>query len=566
MGETRDSIADIWGDRTPFEGAWPERVDERTTAKPERWVQSACVLCSNGCGLDIGVRGGKIVGVRGRAVDRVNRGRLGPKGLHGWEANAQPRPAHPAAGPARRASSEEATWDEAMGLIVDRSKEIIATASRPGRSASTRSGQLFLEEYYTLGVIGKAGLGTPHMDGNTRLCTATAAAALKETFGSDGQPGSYADLDTTEAILHVGHNVASQQTVLWSRILDRRRGPNPPKLVVIDPRRTDDGQGGRRPPRPAARDERRRCSTACCTSIIEAGQHRPRLHRGAHRRLRRSCARRSRRWPPGRVEEVTGVPAATAAGGGRDPRHGAESLVSTVLQGVYQSMQATAAAVPGEQPPPDPRHDRQAGLRHPPDERPADRAEHPRVRRRRRPARLPQLGQPRAHRRAGPALERRAVDRSPTGRRRRTRCRSSATPRRARSSCSGSAPPTRPSRMPELGRIRKILATRGPVRRRAGRLPDRDDRAGRRRPARGDLGREDRHASPTPTAPSTSRTRPSSRPARRGRTSTSSSTTPGGWTSATRTARPLIKWSDAGGGLRGLEGMHAAAGPATTRA
>src|SRR4051794_7969696 len=26
-----------------------------------------------------------------------------------------------------------------------------------------------------------AGLGTPHMDGNTRLCTATAAAALKET-------------------------------------------------------------------------------------------------------------------------------------------------------------------------------------------------------------------------------------------------------------------------------------------------------------------------------------------------------------------------------------------------
>src|SRR4051794_40950168 len=60
MGETRDSIADVWGDRTPFEGEWPARVDERTTAKPERWVQSACVLCSNGCALDIGVRGGKI--------------------------------------------------------------------------------------------------------------------------------------------------------------------------------------------------------------------------------------------------------------------------------------------------------------------------------------------------------------------------------------------------------------------------------------------------------------------------------------------------------------------------
>ena len=35
--------------------------------------------------MDIGVKGegneAKIVGVRGRAVDRVNKGRLGPKGL-----------------------------------------------------------------------------------------------------------------------------------------------------------------------------------------------------------------------------------------------------------------------------------------------------------------------------------------------------------------------------------------------------------------------------------------------------------------------------------------------------
>lgn len=237
MGETRDSIADIWGERTPFAGEWPERIDERMTSKPDRWVQSACVLCSNGCALDIGVRGGKIVGVRGRAADRVNRGRLGPKGLHGWEANAsRDRLKRPLV--RRKGKLRQASWDEAMGMIVDRSKEVIASHTG-GAIGLYTSGQLFLEEYYTLGVIGKAGIGTPHMDGNTRLCTATSAAALKETFGSDGQPGSYADIDTAEAILHVGHNVASQQTVLWSRILDRRLGPNPPKLVVIDPRRTE---------------------------------------------------------------------------------------------------------------------------------------------------------------------------------------------------------------------------------------------------------------------------------------------------------------------------------------
>jgi anaerobic selenocysteine-containing dehydrogenase len=89
MPESRNSSQDIWGDRTPFrgQGQWPERVDCRVAVEPDRWVQSACVLCSNGCGLDIAVRQGRIVGVRGRANDPVNRGRLGPKGLNGWEAN-----------------------------------------------------------------------------------------------------------------------------------------------------------------------------------------------------------------------------------------------------------------------------------------------------------------------------------------------------------------------------------------------------------------------------------------------------------------------------------------------
>src|SRR5438874_13170509 len=87
MGKRHDRVKDVWGERAPYEGTWPLRVDERLQEEPERWVQSACMLCSNGCGLDIGVKDGRIVGVRGRAQDRVNRGRLGPKGLYGWEAN-----------------------------------------------------------------------------------------------------------------------------------------------------------------------------------------------------------------------------------------------------------------------------------------------------------------------------------------------------------------------------------------------------------------------------------------------------------------------------------------------
>ncbi len=73
------------------------------------------------------------------------------------------------------------------------------------------------------------------MDGNTRLCTATAAEALKESFGCDGQPGSYTDVDHADVIALYGHNVAETQTVLWTRMLDRLAGPNPPRLRLRRP-------------------------------------------------------------------------------------------------------------------------------------------------------------------------------------------------------------------------------------------------------------------------------------------------------------------------------------------
>ena len=339
MKQTRDSITDIWGERTPYIGDWPVRVDERILEEPDRWVQSTCLLCSNGCGMDIGVKDGRIVGVRGRAVDAVSHGRLGPKGLHGWVANSsEDRLTHPLI--RRNGKLEQSSWDEAMDLIAQRSKEICDQYTS-GAIGFYTSGQLFLEEYYTLGVIGKAGLGTPHMDGNTRLCTATAAAALQESFGSDGQPGSYTDLDTTHAILHVGHNIASQQTVLWMRILDRRRGPNPPKLVVIDPRETATAKEAdvHLALRPGTNIP---VLNGLLNLIIEAGQIDQdyiEAHTVGFATLKETVSK----WTPERVEQVAKVPADKL-------RAAAEilattnTLVSTVLQGVYQSMQATAAA------------------------------------------------------------------------------------------------------------------------------------------------------------------------------------------------------------------------------
>src|SRR5690606_17839537 len=124
-----------------------------------------------------------------------------------------------------------------MSAVAGRTKELLAERG-PSSIGFYTTGQLFCEEYYTLAVIGHGGIGTNHMDGNTRLCTATAAAALKESFACDGQPGTFTDIDHADVMALYGHNMAETQVVLWSRVLDRLAGPNPPAIVCVDPRET----------------------------------------------------------------------------------------------------------------------------------------------------------------------------------------------------------------------------------------------------------------------------------------------------------------------------------------
>ena len=137
----------------------------------------------------------------------------------------------------------ETDWDTAMDARRRAGAASCSTSRGPARSASTRPASCSSRSTTRSALIAHGGIGTNHVDGNTRLCTATAAAALKESFGCDGQPGSYTDVDHADVIALYGHNMAETQTVLWTRILDRLAGPNPPKLVV---RRPAADAGGRR--------------------------------------------------------------------------------------------------------------------------------------------------------------------------------------------------------------------------------------------------------------------------------------------------------------------------------
>ncbi|HEU4997498.1 MAG TPA: molybdopterin-dependent oxidoreductase [Lapillicoccus sp.] len=325
-------------------GPWDARVDSYllpgvAAAEVDRWVHSACVLCSNGCGLDIAVKDDRMVGVRGRGSDRVNAGRLGPKGLLGWQGQQRDRLLSPLV--RRGGRLQEASWDEAMDLVVSRSRELLE-AKGPLTHAFYTSGQLMLEEYYTLAVIGKAGIGTPHMDGNTRLCTATAAASLKESFGTDGQPGSYSDLDACDALFHFGHNVAETQTVLWARMLDRLAGPNPPLHVTVDPRATEVARRStvHLPVRPGT-------NVALVNGLLHEVVRHGWVDEGwvsAHTRGFEELERTVAAYPPDRVAQICDVRATDVARAAEIFGTSAR-VVSTVLQGFYQSHQATAAAV-----------------------------------------------------------------------------------------------------------------------------------------------------------------------------------------------------------------------------
>jgi ferredoxin-nitrate reductase len=342
-----DRIDSPWGERTPYGRGdeWPVRLDMELEEgvdeeDVQRWVPSASTLHSNGDGFDHAVKDGRIVGIRGRAKDRINHGRLDVKDIYGWEAVGSPdRLTRPLV--RRGGELVESDWDTAMGLIVDRSKDLLGTPGGWGRFGFYTTGQLFLEEYYTLAVIGKAGIGTPHMDGNTRLCTATAGAALKQTFGSDGQPGSYTDVDHCDALALWGHNVAETQTVLWMRMLDRLHGPDRPRLVVADPRLT-----------PVAREAdvhlpvRPGTNLALMNGVlrevivngwIDAG------YVSEHTLGFEELQAKVEPYTPERVAEICDVPASDLREAARIVGT-AERLLSTVLQGFYQSNQATAAA------------------------------------------------------------------------------------------------------------------------------------------------------------------------------------------------------------------------------
>jgi anaerobic selenocysteine-containing dehydrogenase len=198
----------------------------------DRWVNSTCGYCSVGCGMQLGVKDNRVVSVRGNPDHPVNAGKLCPKGLaEHYAIEAEGRARFPLL--RKNGKFTRVSWQEAIDMMIEQFRGVQEKYGNESLGVIS-TGQLVTEEFYALGKLVQLGLGTRNYDGNTTLCMSTAVAGYKRSFGSDGPPGAYEDLEHADVILLIGANIAENHPILCAR-LEANRSKT---LIVVDPRVT----------------------------------------------------------------------------------------------------------------------------------------------------------------------------------------------------------------------------------------------------------------------------------------------------------------------------------------
>jgi nitrate reductase (cytochrome) len=194
------------------------------------WKKAPCRFCGTGCGLLIGLSGGRAVAVKGDPASPVNKGLCCVKGYHSVMAlygadrltkalvrkNGQLVPVPIA---------------EALDLVASKMKESIAQHGKDS-VAIYGSGQWTIPDGYTASKLFKGAIGTNNVEANARLCMASAVTGFMTSFGMDEPMGCYDDIDHADVFILWGNNMAEMHPVLFSRMLERRR--HAPGTLIVD--------------------------------------------------------------------------------------------------------------------------------------------------------------------------------------------------------------------------------------------------------------------------------------------------------------------------------------------
>lgn len=133
---------------------------------PEREVKSVCTYCGVGCSIYLGVRGEKVVNVRGDDKSPVNQGELCVKGRFGFSFIDHPdRLNTPLV--KKNGKFEEASWDEALSVVADKMKETLKNQG-PDGLAGLSSARCTNEDNYLFMKLLRS-LGSNNLDHCARL-------------------------------------------------------------------------------------------------------------------------------------------------------------------------------------------------------------------------------------------------------------------------------------------------------------------------------------------------------------------------------------------------------------
>ena len=198
-------------------------------------VQSTCNFCAIDCNLDFYVEDGRIVKTVPTPGYPVNDGFSCIKGL---SLSKQQTTVKPNALPKIRqadGSFKEVSWDEGFSHVASRLLELQEKYGKES-VAGISTGQLTLEEFAIFGHVMRNFLQT-NVDGNTRLCMASAAVAHKGTYGYDAPGYTLQDLELSDTIVFIGANPVVAHPIIWGRVRNNQVPGH--KIIVIDPRKSE---------------------------------------------------------------------------------------------------------------------------------------------------------------------------------------------------------------------------------------------------------------------------------------------------------------------------------------
>jgi assimilatory nitrate reductase catalytic subunit len=216
-------------------GRTRQQWDSKDTVA-ERLVPTHCAFCGVQCGMNLKVANGQVIGVEPR--DYVhNRGNLCPKGIVAYQqVNHPDRLLYPMIRRGGKGSKlERCTWEEALGYITSRWKDIQGKYGKDAVAVYSGS-SMTNEKCYLAGKFARVGLQTRHIDYNGRLCMSSAAGAFSRAFGMDRAPIPMPDIPLADCIVVLGANVTECFPIVTRWVWEGRdRGA---KLIVLDPRET----------------------------------------------------------------------------------------------------------------------------------------------------------------------------------------------------------------------------------------------------------------------------------------------------------------------------------------